>query len=218
MGKNLKKIKSNATNIQTLIKRAKDIVPGAKAILNDKAVFKPNITPISENKRYALSEAKTLKQIIDIHSRFGAKHTGVCVVDAENEIKPLTEGYYLAVCSGVAELPDRKTVVLTFEPHDDSGQRYSGICLTLPKVIASSKALGEFIFGLGYSLDGAHSDQTLVIGDMDAFREKVLGAEYGIEVSANLDTGWLYVTDLFHLVNSGDKIPSCPGEIIRNEF
>lgn len=217
MKKILKKIKGKATDNQTLNSQIGVIPSRAKSAPDIMGILK-KITPISESDRYAVSAGESLNQIADKWKCFRLKYPDVCLIDSKKGIKLLTPGYFNAKCSDVAELPDKKTVLLTFDPYDEEGRRRSNICLTLPKVIAKSEALGEFIFGLGYSFDEAHSNDTLVIGDMDAFRERVLGKEYGIEVSVNLDTGWLYITDFFHLIDPEDKMPACPNDIIRNVF
>lgn len=217
MNKILKRIKGKETDNQTMNRQTRAVIPSAKPVPDIMDILK-RITPISAGKCCEVFNGETLDQMADNFKCFGSKHPDVCVIDSENKIEPLTEGYFMAKCSDVSELPDKKTVLLTFDPHDEEGRRRSNICLTLPKVIAKSEALGEFIFGLGCSFDEAHSNDTLVIRDMDAFRERVLGKEYGIEVSVNLDTGWLYITDFFHLIDPEDKMPACPNDIIRNVF
>ncbi len=218
MKKTLKKFKRNVTNNKKQNRGKKVTALRAKSVLSDKEVFKQRITSVNENKRCEVFDGATLDQIIDIHSRYGSKYTSVYMISAEDYIKPLTEDYYRAICRDVIELPDKKTMVLIFEPYNRACQRCTDIGLTLSKIIRSSDALGEFIFGMDFGADEVHSYDSLVVNDMEAFRKLVLGREFGIEVSVNLDTGWLYVTDFFHLVDSEDKIPSCPEEIIRNEF
>ncbi len=218
MKKASKRSKGKATGNRKLGRQTKFTVLGAKSVLRNEEIYKQWITPISENKRWKVINGKTFEQIAETWERYGSKFTNMYVIGEGDYIKPLTEGYYLAKCYKVIELPDGMTVIMMFEPYDENRQRCSDISLTLQKVITGSEALGELIFGLGYSMEEVHSSDGLVIRDMDEFRKRVIGTKYGIEVSVNLETGWLYVTDIFNMVDSEDRIPSCPTDIIRNEF
>ncbi|MCM1234138.1 MAG: hypothetical protein NC489_28885 [Ruminococcus flavefaciens] len=143
----------------------------------------------------------------------------IFVVDGEKQAKPvylLTSGYYWAVCLGVIELPDGESFILVFDPYDENGWRHTEICLTVQKKIRSSEALGELLFAFG-KYEGIHSDSSLVIDNVAAFRDMFEDKKVGIEVSENSETGLLYVTDFFNLVDT-EEFPTCPEEIVRNVF
>lgn len=143
----------------------------------------------------------------------------IFVVDGKTQsdsVYPLTKGYYWAVCLGVIELPDGESFILIFDPYDEDDRRHTEICLTVTKEIRSSEALGELLFAFGKH-EGMHSDSSLIIDNVAAFRDMFEDKEVGIEVSENSETGLLYVTDFFNLVDT-EEFPTCPEEIIRNVF
>lgn len=148
-----------------------------------------------------------------------SNESNIFVVDGKKQVDPvypLTSGYYRAVCLGVIELPDGESFILIFDPYDEVGWRHTEICLTVQKKIRSSEALGELLFAFG-KYEGMHSDSSLVIDNVAAFRDMFENKEVGIEVSENSETGLLYVTDFFNLVDT-EEFPTCPEEIVRNVF
>lgn len=185
------------------------------------AIFKAGFTPVRSARRFELLSKVQDKLTIKYVSDNQIVQPHVCVIDGKNEdksdIRTLIEGYYVAKCIEIIELYDNRTLLLIFEPYDSEGWRYTGISLTLSKVISESEALGEFIFGAGQGIDNPSSSASLVIRNVDAFKDLVLGKSFGIEVSVNIETGWLYITDFFNLVGT-DEFPTCPMEIVRNVF
>lgn len=148
-----------------------------------------------------------------------SKKGDVYVFDGDEEYEtayPLTAGYYRAVCLGVIELPDGESFILVFDPYDELGQWHTEICLTITRNVKSSQTLGELLFALGMH-EGMHSDSSVVINSVGAFRSLFENAEVGIEVSENPETGLLYITDFFNLVDT-EEFPTCPDEIVRNVF
>lgn len=185
-------------------------------------IFNPRITPVLVGERLkVISAQKGSVNIADIRTQHVPK-PNTCIVGRKSRLdngenRAVKKGYYLAHCVDVVELADNETLLLIFEPYDQEGNCYTWLSLTLPKRIGRSEALGEFLFTLEGELEGAHATSELVIENASVFRDLVQGKEFGIEVSVNLDTGWLYVTDFFNLCDTHD-LPTCPDDIIRNVF
>lgn len=140
----------------------------------------------------------------------------VYVVRGDEPVYPLTEGFYKAVGHGVIELPGRESLILVFDTYDEFEDRHTAISITVGKEIKSSDGLGELIVAFDI-YERVSFDSSLIIENVDAFREMFDGTEVGVEVSENPETGLLYVTDFFNLEDT-DEFPTCHEEIVRNVF
>ena len=181
--------------------------------------WKGEVEEIMRNQRMfpKIKRVRTIDDLLDYQNP--SNEQDVYVIDGKKQddpVFPLTKGYYRAVCLGIIELPDGESFILIFDPYDEDGWRHTEICLTVTKEIRSSEALGELLFAFGKH-EGMHSDSSMVIDNVAAFREMFEDTEVGLEVSENSATGLLYVTDFFNLVDT-DKFPTCPEEIVRNVF
>lgn len=181
--------------------------------------WKGEVEEIMRNQRMfpKIKRVRTIDDLLDYQNP--SNEQDVYVIDGKKQddpVFPLTKGYYRAVCLGIIELPDGESFILIFDPYDEDGWRHTEICLTVTKEIRSSEALGGLLFAFGKH-EGMHSDSSMVIDNVAAFREMFEDTEVGIEVSENSATGLLYVTDFFNLVDT-DKFPTCPEEIVRNVF
>lgn len=175
------------------------------------------MSKVKNERLISVLKTKTASAIADVMERMGHKGTGVGQDNGQDKRRILTVDYCMAECVDVVELPIKEMVSLMFKPQDGENCSHPFISLTLPKAMKSSAALGEFMFGMDFELAKAHCYEPLVIEDMEAFKKLVLGKKFGIEISENPATGWRYVTDFFNLVGT-DKLPSCPKDIVRNEF
>ncbi len=194
---------------------------GEKRLRNNKACTQPPIIPLSKEKY--LDECNKMRSEMLTGDRISYPRPSdegkPFVVDGERQISPvypLHAGYFKAICLGIIELPDGESFILIFDPYDSEGWRHTEICLTVQKKIRASEALGELLFALGPH-DGMHSDSSLVIDNVAAFREMFEDKKVGIEVCENTQTGLLYVTDFFNLTDEAE-FPNCPDDIVRNVF